>query len=161
MVQCQRCKKQAAVIHLTEIDKGESRERHLCEQCAAEEGLTQKPAILNELVTSLLVQKAGAKEMAALVCPHCKLTFAEFRNGGLLGCPHDYEAFEKALVPLIERAHEGASHHVGKIPRRRRGEAPPADDLIRLRQELNKAVSLEQYEKAAQIRDRIRLLEPE
>ena len=160
-MQCQRCKKQAAVIHLTDIEKGETRERHLCEQCATEEGVTHKPAVLNELVTSLLMHKTGAKELAALACPHCKMTFVDFRNGGLLGCPHDYDAFDKALTPLIERAHEGSSHHVGKIPRRQGGQPMAENDLIRLRQELNKAVTSEQYEKAAELRDRIRVLESE
>jgi protein arginine kinase activator len=160
---CQRCKKQAATVHLTEIVKGEKRESHLCDGCAHSEGVTApKPLPVNQIISALVMQKAGAVELANLTCPHCKLTFVEFRNTGLLGCPHDYDVFEKALVPLIERSHEGASHHVGKIPRRLDAPRPaPQIDLIKLREELNKAVLQEQYEKAARIRDKIKNLESE
>ena len=110
-------------------------------------------------LASFIAKKAGASDLAKLTCPNCHLTFAEFQSTGLLGCPADYDAFEKALVPLIERAHEGGSHHVGKIPRRLGTPRPVENDLVRLRGELTKAVSTEQYEKAATLRDQIKTLE--
>ena len=42
---CQRCKKQPATVHLTEILQNEKRERHLCEDCAREEGVAVKAQI--------------------------------------------------------------------------------------------------------------------
>lgn len=161
-VPCQICKKQPAIIHLTDISKGETKERHLCEQCASDEGLLpkQQHVPINEILTGLIVQKGAIQQLADLSCPQCKLTFVEFRNNGLLGCVHDYDAFEKALLPLIERAHEGASHHIGKVPRRLGTPLATENDLIRLRRELTRAVDDEQFEKAAKIRDRIRTLKP-
>lgn len=158
---CQRCKKQAATVHVTEIEQGEKRERHLCPACAEEKGYTAEKVVpFGKTLAGFIVQSVGgAKELSQLACPHCELTFVEFRNSGLLGCAGDYDAFEKALVPLIERAHEGTSHHVGKIPRRRGTPRPVENDLVRLRSELTKAVSDEQYEKAAALRDQIRTLE--
>lgn len=157
---CQRCKKHSATVHLTEIVKSEKRERHLCEKCAAEEGVTMQQHVpLNELLTSFLVAQAGAQELASLACPECGMTFVEYRNRGLLGCPNDYEVFEKALTPLIERAHEGGTHHVGKVPRGRSDGANRQRELLRLRRELNNAVQCEDYEKAARLRDRIQMLE--
>ena len=124
--------------------------------------MAPKPTMpVNQMISALVSQKAGAAELASLTCPVCKLNFVEFRNTGLLGCPADYDIFEKALVPLIERSHEGASHHVGKIPRRLDAPRPTSTDLVKLRQELNKAIVQEQYEKAARIRDKIRHLETE
>lgn len=158
---CQICKKQPATVHLTDITpQGEKRERHLCEQCAQEEGVTPKPHVpINEILTGLLAQKTAIQQLADLACPHCKLTFVEFRNTGLLGCAADYDAFEKALVPLIERAHDGSSHHIGKVPRRLGTPLAAENDLIRLRRELLRAVDDEQYERAAKLRDRIHTLE--
>lgn len=159
---CQVCKKQQATVHLTDIVQGEKQERHLCESCAQEEGILPKaPAHvqLGELITGLVMNKTAIQQLADLACPHCKLTFVEFRNQGQLGCPHDYDAFEKALVPLIERAHEGASHHIGKVPNRLNAPRATENDLVRLRRELTRAVDSEQYEEAARIRDRIRQLE--
>lgn len=160
---CQKCKKQAATVHVTDIAGagGEKRETHLCEQCAIEAQITApKPVVqVSQMIKAVITAQPGAMELASLACPQCKLSFVEFRNNGLLGCPHDYNVFEKHLVPLIERAHEGASHHVGKIPRRLDEPRAPAEDLIRLRAELNKAVLHEQFEKAARLRDRIKTLE--
>jgi protein arginine kinase activator len=160
---CQACKKQPATVHLTDISPGgEKHERHLCETCAQEAGVTPRPQAntsVNEMLAGLVVQKSAIQQLADLTCPNCKLTFVEFRNSGLLGCPADYDAFEKALVPLIERAHEGASHHIGKVPRRLGTPLTAENDLIRLRRELNRAVDDEKYEEAARIRDKIRHLE--
>ena len=67
------------------------------------------------------------------------MTWAEFRQSGLLGCAHDYTLFEKDLTPLLQRAHEGATHHVGKVPARRGGTGVPMKrqvDVTKLRQEL-------------------------
>ncbi len=161
---CQAFNKQAATVHLTDISpEGEMRERHLCEQCAQKEGLASKssPHIpLNAILTGLVLDKAVIQQLAELKCPSCGLTFVEFRNAGLLGCASDYDAFEKALVPLIERAHENASHHIGKVPRRLAVPRSTEGDLIRLRRKLTKAVDDEQYEEAARIRDEIKNLEP-
>jgi protein-arginine kinase activator protein McsA len=73
------------------------------------------------------------KGSAASACPRCGLTFGQFRQSGLMGCPACYDAFEGPLGPLLQRAHEGGTHHSGKIPRgliQRLGEAAldSADD---------------------------------
>src|SRR5918997_73979 len=95
-------------------------------------------------------------------CDACGVTWTEFRQGGLFGCPNDYTLFEKDLTPLLQRAHEGATHHVGKVPTRRGGTGVPMKrqvDLTKLRKELAKAVEAEDYERAAKLRDQIRQAE--
>ena len=164
-VGCQACKKRPATVHLTDITpEGEKRERHLCERCAQEQGITPKAQAhvpIHELLAGLVTSKASIQQLADLACPHCGLTFVEFRNNGLLGCPRDYDAFEKALIPLIERAHEGSSHHIGKVPTRLGTPRSTENDLIRLKRRLTRAVEDEQYEEAAKLRDRIAMLEIE
>lgn len=159
---CQRCKKQPATVHVMDIEAQEKRERHLCDRCATEEGIAVKPAHvpINEMLASFVMQQATVQELSQLKCPHCHTTFAEFRNGGLLGCPRDYDVFEKALLPLIERAHEGNSRHSGKSPRRLGTPRRFQSELTRLRRELTEALEREDYESAARIRDRISAIEP-
>ncbi len=163
-MKCDNCNK-PATVHLTEIKAGKKLEKHLCEQCAAQnEGFPVKPHTpINELLTNFVLAHSGTqKEQVAEGCPHCGITWAEFRQSGLLGCEHDYGAFEKDLTPLLQRAHEGATHHVGKVPSRR-GEAgvtvKRTVDLSKLRKELARAVEAEDYEKAAKLRDKIRQAE--
>ncbi len=159
---CQRCKKRPATVHLTDIVNNEKLEKHLCDQCAQEANLTLKSHTpINELLASFVMQQAGAQELAELSCDECGLTFVEFRNNGLLGCPNDYDVFEEALIPLLERAHgEGATHHVGKTPKGQTQETGRRQrDLLHLRRELSEAVDREDYERAAELRDQIKVLE--
>ncbi|WP_428937401.1 UvrB/UvrC motif-containing protein [Fontivita pretiosa] len=161
-MKCDNCKNQATV-HLTEIRNGKKYEKHLCEQCAAQmEGLPVKSHTpINELLTNFVLAHSGqlVREQTQ-ACEVCGITWAEFRQNGLLGCEHDYVLFEKELTPLLQRAHEGATHHLGKVPTRRGGSAAvPAKrqiDVARLRRELQRAVEAEDYERAAKLRDQIR-----
>jgi protein arginine kinase activator len=92
-------------------------------------------------------------ELAELTCPDCGVRFMEFRTGGRLGCPTDYQAFARGLLPLILRSH-GATRHVGKVPGRR---APASDRArLRLRSEFRAAIAREDYEQAARLRDQLR-----
>lgn len=159
---CQRCNKAQATVHLLDIlpESDEKRERHLCEQCAAEEGLTtQKHESINEILSSLIKQSSGATPKKDTTCPECGMTFREFRANGLLGCPNDYRAFEESLMPLIERAHDGGTRHFGKVPHGVAGEPPKFSKLAELRRDLQEAVDTEDYERAATLRDDIKALE--
>jgi protein arginine kinase activator len=164
-MKCETCGKQATV-HLTEIKNGKKIEKHLCEHCAAQsEGLSSKAHMpINELLTNFVMNHTGltTKPQETLACAHCGITWAEFRQSGLLGCEHDYATFEKEMTPLLQRAHDGAAHHVGKVPTRRGGSGVPIKrtaDLTKLRKELARAVETEDYEKAAKLRDTIRQAE--
>ncbi|RMH10049.1 MAG: hypothetical protein D6695_12055 [Planctomycetota bacterium] len=164
-----------ATIHETVIINGKAIEKHLCEECAGKSGLgAQVHAPLHELVSSF-VKAISPAEPAQLSCSVCGLTYAKFKQTGLLGCAHCYAAFEEKLGPLIERAHEGATHHVGKIPRRalersRQGGPGRLESLLgsaeerrvrleALQRQLHEAVQAEHYEQAASLRDEIRKLD--
>lgn len=155
-MRCQRCSKNATV-HLTEIVNGEKTEKHLCEDCAQKEGVTIKAQVpISELLDNLAVAQAEAQQLNSLSCPQCGISWSEFRKSGSLGCPHDYIAFEEPLHEILERAHEGACSHVGKIPQRSASHATDHLKLLMLRKTLRKAVADEDYEAAARIRDQIR-----
>jgi len=160
---CERCKKAEATFHLTNISRdGEKVERHLCHRCAIEEGLVQvhKPNFGTEILESFI---ASAKSVSAahtnLVCDECGISYVEFRNQGLLGCAKDYDTFKEALVPLIERAHDGATHHTGKSPKSLGAARTTQQEIHRIKRQLNEAIAAEDYERAAELRDRIRTLE--
>jgi protein arginine kinase activator len=150
---------------VTEIKAGQQIKKHLCEQCAAQnEGVPHKSHVpINELLTNFVMAHSGInqKEQTSK-CEQCGITWAEFRQNGLLGCAHDYSLFEKELTPLLQRAHDSATHHVGKVPTRRGGTGVPVKrqvDIAKLRRELAKAVEAEDYERAAKLRDQLRQAE--
>jgi protein arginine kinase activator len=149
---CQQCKKQTATVHLTDL-LGDKRERHLCEECAAREGIAVKQHVsINDVLNSFL--QSGVQELSRLKCPHCGISFVEFRSQGLLGCPNDYDVFGDALHTVIERAQGGKTHHTGKAPGQLiKTGSSPAEERLRLQRELREAVENEDYERAAQLRD--------
>ena len=157
---CEKCGK-AATIHVTEIVGGEKVEKHLCELCAADEGITAKAAMpISQLLEDFVLQTTGSSPDAPEPqCDVCGLRFSEFREQSVLGCPHDYDAFEANLAPLIERAQEGASQHVGKVPKRAGNDQKKQNQILRLRAELKGAIAGEDYERAAALRDQIKDLE--
>lgn len=161
---CERCKKVQATYHLTNLTpEGDKVERHLCERCAIEEGLVQvhKPAVSIDVLEEFVggTKGSAAATLHELVCQECGLSYVEFRNQGLLGCPHDYDAFSEPLKRLVERAHDGGTHHVGKSPKSLGVPRTTQQDIFKLRKQLDDAISAEDYERAAALRDRIRELE--
>jgi len=161
---CDKCNRRAT-HHAVEIVQGKKIEKHLCEVHAAEAGLSIKAlnTPINELLTNFVKLHSGGAAMAAaqeLVCDVCGLNFAEFREHTLLGCPHCYVAFERQLSPLLERAHDGGGHHVGKIPHRCGSSQDRQEQLTQLRQRLDEAVAREDYELAARLRDDIHRITP-
>ncbi|MBA3645367.1 MAG: UvrB/UvrC motif-containing protein [Gemmatimonadaceae bacterium] len=159
---CDNCKEGKAVIQLTEVEGTGVRQLHLCEKCAAERGVettvsAAKPQI-NEFLHTLHQQLPAAQGDAAR-CTFCSSTMKDFRATGRLGCPNCYDSFETSLRDLLRRVH-GNSRHVG-----RRYKAPSASDqphvsiAAELRDRLQRAIETEQFEVAADIRDKLRGIE--
>lgn len=161
-MQCQICNKNEATIHLTDITDGVRTEMHVCENCAHEQGIAVKSHIpVNELLSSLLAVQPSDDELDGpseekLTCPNCGFTLDQFRKEGVLGCPHDYEIFEQSLLPLIQKAHDGKTAHCGKLPSKTPKDTRKQIELLKLRQQLEDAVRSEDYELAAELRDRIK-----
>lgn len=159
---CQRCGDEATV-HLTEKVGDEVREIHLCGPCAKKAGLpwNQAPptldldAVLHGLIVAHVGELVG--DQARRACPDCGTKYMEFRIGGRLGCPRDYEVFASGLLPLLRQAH-GATRHVGKEPVRKR---IAFSERLRLRARLRDAIDREDYELAASLRDQLRQEDPD
>jgi protein arginine kinase activator len=146
---CDNCGSGNAVVHLTQIVNNKMSVHHL----------SKLP------VTEFLAQmgKEDPPEPSkprSQPCSFCGLEFSEFRRTGRLGCPHCYVSFEQQIRNLLRRIH-GGSEHMGKVylpP------DPSSADVQRrlggLRRRLERAVSAEDFERAAEIRDQIRALEP-
>lgn len=164
-MQCENCQKNIATIHLTEIVNGQRSEMHLCENCASEQGIVIKSQIpINELLSSLLASQPPPEQLLTdteqqRICPNCGFTLEQFRKEAVLGCPADYQVFEKALLPLIRKAHDGQTVHCGKVPSKMPKDTKRQIKLANLRQQLDSAVQREDYERAGELRDKINQIE--
>jgi protein arginine kinase activator len=159
MKKCDNCDK-PATVHVTEVVGGEKIEKHLCEDCASSEGITMKADIpISKLLEDFILQgksSEGEEAETETACDVCGITFKDFRKHGRLGCPNDYDLFRDRLLPILQRAHEGATEHVGKVPHRAGDTEKKHNRVLRLRAELKTAIAAEQYERAAALRDQIR-----
>ena len=158
-MKCQRCTRQAT-RHITEVlENDQLEEVHLCDGCC--EAFLREP-----LSTSSHKKKKKSKkviqeesdELAGHQCPSCGLKFIDYRNTTRLGCANDYQVFRDELLPLLESIH-GEKQHSGKIPKRFPENRQIQLELSRLRQELTEAITKEEYDTAARLRDDIRQLE--
>lgn len=157
MTPCQFCGK-PATIHLTDILYKTKTESHICEACAKKKKILPEGQAMQlnvqalvQLILGQKTDKPAPDDPETLVCPECGIKFVEFRAVGRLGCPRDYTAFEVPLTQLLGKVHR-ATQHQGKMPR---GLAADAE-LDDLRTALKSAVAAEEYERAAELRDRIR-----
>jgi protein arginine kinase activator len=160
-LKCDKCD-QPASVHLTDIsDTGEKTVKHLCDECAASEGIQVKPlnVPIGQLLEDFVLGTREGEPAPEITCDVCGLTFAEFNVEGRLGCPNDYDAFSQALEPMLQAAHSGAIGHIGKVPHRAGGDQQKQTAVLRLRAELKRVIATEDYERAAALRDQIRELE--
>lgn len=168
-MECERCKQWPATVHLTEIINNQKRTMRLCEQCAREvqaESLGFLPQMnLHSFLASLLHNEPSSSafnQMTAQTpkCPVCGISEAQFAKRGLLGCGECYRNMGERLGPLLRRIH-GTTKHIGKVPRRTGGKVRVSNQIERLKGKLRETISREEFEIAAQLRDRIRELEKE
>jgi len=165
---CNICGKSQATVHLTEIINDKMAELHLCEECAQKKSAQMESHFgLADLLAGLADlggQVTKAKKEIKLKCPRCGLTYEDFKRVGRLGCGECYSAFKDSLIPLLKRIH-GSTQHYGKSPKKvkKSVKATPAvkgkNEIQDLRDRLQKAIKMEEFEEAAKIRDRIREIE--
>jgi len=160
---CDQCREREAVIHLTQIVNEQVTTLHLCEKCAAEKGVENPGATKTPLGSFLAAMGKVAEQTPASklgdVCSRCGGTFQDFRETGRLGCPECYRTFEAPLRDLLRRLH-GSTHHLGeRYAEREPAAAVAGERAAALREQLRLAVETENFELAAELRDRLRVVE--
>jgi protein arginine kinase activator len=184
---CQCCQKKPAQVRICDIEENTvSGQFNVCGDCwifakrylfDSSRELSPTSAVIEEIRKLLQAKEPGAialpvppGELAPLgkgedvpVCPECGMTLGEFKQKGRFGCARDYEVFGPHIEKLLERVHDTTPpRHKGRQPRRSEsGEVAVLQgrEISTLREKLSQAVTLENYELAAQLRDQINDLE--
>ncbi len=164
-MKCEKCGKNEANTYVTEIINGQKKEYHLCSECA--EGIGLKSFDNMEInIGNFLGGIFGSEKTigtapeilkAPAVCKNCGMTVEEFSRGGKLGCSECYSAFRGRLIRPLRQIH-GSCEHIGKVPERMGGKLKISREISKLEAELNHAVMEQNFEEAAEIRDKIREL---
>ncbi|WP_161488117.1 UvrB/UvrC motif-containing protein [Sedimentisphaera cyanobacteriorum] len=154
---------------MAEYINGKQREVHFCEKCVQEtlsEALNggSLSEMMGKLIGSVSPEAGGEEktkspaEQKNYECPVCGETYSGFTRDTLLGCPEDYFVFSNKISDVLSNTEIENPVHSGKLP------SKSLEDTVNenIRQTLNirieKALENEDYESAAQIRDRLRSL---
>ncbi len=156
---CDVCKTNQATVFLTQIIDGKMQKVNLCEACSKEKGVTDPLSFaLIDLLPGLASEQQVESGESVQRCPACGFSQADFKKTGRLGCPVCYDTFAEGLEGLIKAMHR-RTLHTGKIPARLKRTLEMGARVKQLKGDLDKAISQENYETAAQLRDQLRELE--
>jgi protein-arginine kinase activator protein McsA len=155
-------------FHVTELAKDKTVYSYdLCKKCGEVLMDIKKTIDLTHIETPeqlLDVIKNGISsiiEQTKPPCPGCGLTIEEFDVKGRFGCASCYDHFTERIEQLVFPYHK-ANSHVGKIPKKHYKDFCNSSVLEKtklLKLQLAKAIELEEYEKAAEIKISLDLLQ--
>ncbi|MGL4847651.1 MAG: UvrB/UvrC motif-containing protein [Clostridium sp.] len=166
---CEKCNKREAILNLSKIIDGESTSLWLCERCAKEYGKELFNDVYDEReeyasfnnVLSILFDEADRNDKKLEVeCSNCRTALKEIKKGKLIGCEKCYNIFKKDIDKIVEK-NNLYNEHKGVIPSKLGDEINIKRKINKLEKEMDIAVAIEAYEKAAEIRDEIRRLKGE
>jgi protein arginine kinase activator len=165
---CDECREKNAVVFLKLAVNNKVKELHLCPACAAKKGMGFGLETGAFNISDIVGNMSGyfkdflPPEKKTLRCGACGLKYSEFKESGRLGCPECYAGFEAQLTELMSRIH-GSSQHTGRAyrggPALKLSKAETARRLKELRAALAEAVTKEDFEGAARLRDNIKEVE--
>ncbi|MEO6908552.1 MAG: UvrB/UvrC motif-containing protein [Abditibacteriaceae bacterium] len=119
--------------------------------------------LANEAIEKVLLENDTTnKSTEEPCCSECGTSWKSIHEDGLVGCPHCYVSFAAPLQKILGQLHN-STEHTGKTPRfRERQERLKENQEKRekhrvemLQHRLDAAIQAENYEEAAQIRDKI------
>lgn len=168
---CERCNQNKATLFVSEYKDDEIKGYYLCNDCAkTKENMVNltNPEVEN-VITGILDMVLGANlkkvrpssvKEEQLTCDNCQTTSQEFMETGKFGCSNCYKTFDSILKNVIQKI-QPSNEHNGKIPAKLVHVIANREEIISLKQNLKDAISKEEYEEAAKLRDKIKELEKE
>lgn len=162
-MQCDYCDSKASVF-FTQIIDGQSKKSSLCEKCATEQGVTDPEGFLIGHIQPVKQVKKPTPSQEPVsdataanhpICPGCGFAFDDLKKTGRLGCSQCYQFFRNEIKHSLGGMHKGVCHH-GRVPEGMLEAFEKRQQLEKLQIAMDEAISNEDYEKAAALRDEIR-----
>jgi len=154
---CEECKQNQATVVIAVIAGEEITKRHLCSECTKKMEKSFTKGDMQSFLSSILSLLSAKPKGPSRICSQCGLSYDDFQHTGKLGCANCYYDFAEELRPLLLQIH-GRNQHAGRLP----GNQAPMSKLWQsvhiLRERMEQAVSDENFEEAAKLRDEIRVL---
>ncbi len=157
---CPRCKKNESNVIITQVTNGQKQEYRVCNVCASQMGLLSGGIMVNmsDFISGFVGK--GVNVGQDIKCPSCGTSLREFTKTSKLGCGECYNTFSPQIDKIMKKMH-GSTSHTGKFPLSQEGTAIKKRKLQKLREEIAAAIASENFERAAELRDEIKLLSAE
>lgn len=162
---CQNCQQRNANICFTQVINNNKVDLYLCESCARENGQLSigMPINISNFFGGLMGYGGANQYISKLapqqiICKKCGMSYEEFQRTGKLGCDNCYGIYSERLKPLVRRLH-GNIKHTGKVPSKITKTIKASKEIEELKELLGQAIQNEEYEKAAELRDKIKSVE--
>ena len=166
---CERCHAHPATVHMVQVVNGHRKEEHLCSECAEKEHVFQKEQSFfgNGFFDSPLDHFFGGSMLGHLLEDPFGTRTLEDQGGGqfievspekLPENEDSYNRFKESIRPSFQK---GKSEIPVNEPKAKEKADAPAEseELQALRKELKSCVDREDFERACEVRDKIKAME--
>ncbi len=163
---CEECGVNEACYTISVMVGGQVTQRHLCADCMAKMNMNLAAGNVKHLLGAIMAAITGGHEEESapdvppekdVVCERCGTMLSQFTKSGHLGCPGCYTSFREQLTPMLQQIH-GRVQHAGRKPLDTEAAQKRRALYDRLSRQLEQAVSVEDFETAAILRDQLRHL---
>ena len=173
-MKCDICNNNEAVICLIKIQGNDVERVNICRECARELSLLDGVELYNDPTAALYkllqmdntVNNSSGKSKIFksldtrknLKCSYCGIDLKTIKRTGRVGCSNCYIEFKNILFPVIKSI-QGSLENKGKIPVNTSKKIRLEKSIRDLKRQLQNEITIENFEEAAKIRDRIKRLE--
>lgn len=166
---CERCHAHPATVHMVQVVNGHRKEEHLCSECAEKEHVFQKEQSFfgHGFFDSPLDHFFGGSMLGHLLEDPFGTRTLEDQGGGqfievspekLPENESSYDRFKEAIRPSFQKGKHEIP--VKEAKKEEKADAPAeSEELQALRKELKSCVDREDFERACEVRDKIRAIE--
>lgn len=166
---CERCHAHPATVHMVQVVNGHRKEEHLCSECAEKEHVFQKEQSFfgHGFFDSPLDHFFGGSMLGHLLEDPFGIRTLEDQGGGqfievspekLPENESSYDRFKESIRPSFQK---GKNEIPVKAAKEEEKMDAPAEsrELQALRKELKSCVDREDFERACEVRDKIKAIE--
>lgn len=165
---CERCHAHPATVHMVQVVNGHRKEDHLCSECAEKEHVFQKEQSFfgHGFFDSPLDHFFGGSMLGHLLEDPFGTRTLEDQGGQFIEVSPEklpenessYDRFKEAIRPSFQKGKNEIP--VNEPKAKEKADAPAeSEELQALRKELKSCVDREDFERACEVRDKIKALE--
>lgn len=165
---CERCHAHPATVHMVQVVNGHRKEEHLCSECAEKEHVFQKEQSFfgHGFFDSPLDHFFGGSMLGHLLEDPFGTRTLEDQGGQFIEVSPEklpenessYDRFKESIRPSFQKGKNEIP--VKEAKEEEKMDAPAeSEELQALRKELKSCVDREDFERACEVRDKIKALE--